>query len=89
MKFFPQSSATHQSGRFDFSLMPNSLCGIIINETNVSSSVGSEAHLRQWWPEQIKKIKIEITKHRNNIIRTVRKRYLGKTQHHFNKTVTQ
>ena len=79
LKFLSAASNTYDK-RLAFNKSPNSLCGIVLRECNLLHNNNNmpDSLLQQWWTENQKQLKTQLTLHRNNIIKTIRKNYKGK-----------
>ena len=77
LKFLSSGTNTYDK-RLAFNKSPNSLCGIVLRESNLlQNDTMPDPLVQQWWTEKQKRLKAQLTLHRNNIIKTIRKQYKG------------
>jgi len=73
-------SNIHTDKRLRFSREPNTVCGIVLRASGASLVENNDGFLIPWWEMKVKSLKIELTAHRNNIIKTIKKKYVGKQE---------
>ena len=79
LKFLCAAANTYDK-RLAFNKSPNSLCGIVLRKCNLLQNNNMpDSLLQQWWTEKQKRLNTQLTLHRNNIIKTIRKNYKGKS----------